>query len=112
MQAGPIKMENGRSELQKIFSEALKNTPPDQAPVLVWPMVCGASVAKKTRALDFVRGVLRIQVPDKAWSTELESLAPDYLRAINDIVSKKVAKIEFVVPVVRSQETPTWGKQK
>src|SRR5512140_3776800 len=104
MQAGPIVMENGRSELQKIFSEALKNTPPEQAPVLVWPMVCGASVAKKTRALDFVRGVLRIQVPDKAWSTELESLSPDYVRALNGLLPKKVSRIEFVIPIVRSME--------
>ncbi len=97
-------MESNRSELSKIMGDALKNAPPDQAPVLVWPMVCGASVAQKTKALDFTRGVLRVQVPDKAWSAELESLAPDYLRAINELVSKKVSKIEFVVPVLRRSQ--------
>ena len=67
-------MEHGRSELHKIFSEALRNASAEQAPILAWPMVCGASVAKKTRALDFIRGVLRIQVPDKAWMKELEAI--------------------------------------
>ncbi|HWR16410.1 MAG TPA: DciA family protein [Terriglobales bacterium] len=97
-------MEHSRSNLQKIFGDALKNAPADQAPMLAWPMVCGASVAKKTRALDFARGVLRVQVPDKAWRTELEALSGDYVRAINDMVVKKVSKIEFVVPVVRKSE--------
>lgn len=105
-------MEQGRSELQRIFTDALKNAPADQAPVLAWPMVCGASVAKKTRALDFVRGLLRIQVPDKAWRTELEALSGDYVRAINFLVLKKVAKIEFVVPVVRRHELEVRGQQK
>jgi hypothetical protein len=104
-------MEQGRSELQKIFTEALKNAPADQAPVLAWPMVCGASVAKKTRALDFVRGLLRVQVPDRAWRTELEALSADYVRAINDLVQKKVTKIEFVVPVIRKHELEVRGQQ-
>jgi hypothetical protein len=105
-------MEHGRTELHKIFSEALHNAPAEQAPILAWPMVCGASVAKKTRALDFVRGVLRVQVPDKAWRTELESLAGDYLRALNDLVKKKVSKIEFVVPTIRRHELEVRGQSK
>ncbi len=95
-------MESSRSDLHKIMSEALRNAPADQAPMLAWPSVCGASVAKKTKALDFTRGVLRVQVPDKAWGTELEALSDDYVRAINELVTKKVSRIEFVVPVVRS----------
>jgi Dna[CI] antecedent, DciA len=106
---GQRAMEQGRSELQKIFTEALKNAPVDQAPVLAWPMVCGASVAKKTRALDFARGLLRVQVPDKAWRTELEALSGDYVRAINDLVQNKVARIEFVVPIIRKHELEVRG---
>jgi predicted nucleic acid-binding Zn ribbon protein len=101
-------MEHGRSELHKLFTEALRNASAEQAPMLAWPMVCGASVAKKTRALDFVRGVLRIQVPDKAWMKELEAISDDYLRALNDLLKKKVARIEFVVPTIRKLE-PAFG---
>lgn len=94
-------MESNRSDLHKIIGDALRNAPADQAPTLAWPSVCGTSVAKKTKALDFARGVLRVQVPDKAWRTELEALAEDYVRALNELVTKKVAKIEFVVPTLR-----------
>ena len=105
-------MEHGRSELHKIFSDALRNAPPDQAPILAWPMVCGASVAKKTRALDFAKGVLRVQVPDKAWRTELEALTSDYVRALNGLVSKQVSRIEFVVPTMRTNELEVRGRKK
>jgi hypothetical protein len=101
-------MEHGRSELHKIISEALRNASAEQAPILAWPMVCGASVAKKTRALDFIRGVLRIQVPDKAWMKELEAISADYVRALNDLVQKKVSRIEFVVPTISKIE-PVFG---
>ena len=97
-------MEHGRTDLHKIFSEALKDAPVDQAPLFAWPMVCGGSVAKKTRALDFIRGTLRVQVPDKAWRTELEALTGDYVRALNALVKKKVAKIEFVIPQIQAHE--------
>lgn len=97
-------MEHGRLELQKIFGDALQNASSEQAPLFAWPVVCGASVANKTRALDFSRGVLRVQVPDGAWRTELESLMPDYVRALNALVAKKVSTIEFVVPTVRRHE--------
>lgn len=104
-------MEQGRGELQKIFTDALKNAPADQAPVLAWPMICGASVAKKTRALDFQRGLLRVQVPDKEWLQQLEALSSDYVRALNALVPKKVARIEFVVPVIRKHELEVRGQK-
>jgi Dna[CI] antecedent, DciA len=91
-------MEHGRTELQKIFATALKNASADQGPVLAWPLVCGGSVAKRTRAVGFQYGVLHVQVPDRQWRTQLEELAGEYVRALNEVVKKKVAKIEFVVP--------------
>ena len=91
-------MEHGRSELHKIFADALKNASAEQAPMLAWPMVCGGSVAKKTRAVGFQSGVLHVQVPDRQWRTELQELAADYVRALNELVKKKVSRIEFMVP--------------
>lgn len=98
-------MEHGRSELHRIFTEALKNASAEQAPLLAWPLVCGPGVANRTRPMDFVGGVLRIQVPDKEWQAQLESLTNDYLRAFGTLVEKKkVERIEFVVPNLRHQE--------
>ncbi len=91
-------LEHGRDELVKMFGAALKNAPADRAPLLAWPMVCGPSVAKKTRAVRFQAGVLMVQVPDRQWRSELEALAGEYVRAMNEMVpKKKVARIEFAV---------------
>lgn len=105
-------MEHGRSDLQRIFSDALQNASSEQAAIFAWPVVCGASVANKTRALDFSRGVLRVQVPDGAWRTELETLTGDYVRALNAMVVKKVSRIEFVVPTVRTHELEVIAARK
>lgn len=104
-------MEHGRSDLQRLFAETLKNASADQAPLLAWPLVCGPGVANRTRPMDFVAGTLRIQVPDKEWKAQLESLASDYLRAFATLVQKKkVERIEFIVPDLRRQEP--LGKEK
>jgi predicted nucleic acid-binding Zn ribbon protein len=95
-------MEHGRSELQKIFAQALKNASADEGPLLAWPLVCGGSVAKRTRVLGFRAGVLQVQVPDRQWRTELEALAADYIRELNTLLKKKVSRVEFVVPGERS----------
>jgi hypothetical protein len=104
-------MEHGRTELHRIFADALKKASAEQAPMLAWPMVCGGSVAKKTRAVGFQSGVLHVHVPDRQWRVELEALAAEYVRALNELLKKKVARIEFVVqgekkePGARSRES-------
>ncbi len=109
-------MEHGRLELHKIFADALKNASADQAPVLAWPMVCGGSVAKRTRAINFASGILHVNVPDRQWRSELELLAADYVRALNELVKKKVSRIEFIAPgeksePVKKKPEKTWLKQ-
>jgi Dna[CI] antecedent DciA-like protein len=89
-------MRQGRIELHKLFSDALRNASAEEAPLLAWPMVCGGGVAKKTQAVSFQRGVLKVQVADKAWGAELEALADEYVKALNQLVTKKVSRIEFV----------------
>jgi hypothetical protein len=54
-------------------------------------------VAVRTRALDFVAGILRVEVPDWGWRAELQALAPQYLAVINRYVAESVKRIEFVV---------------
>ena len=104
-------MERATPALQKIVVDILHRAPPEEMPMLAWPLVCGAGVANRTRAMDFMGGVLRIEVPDQAWKTQLEALKADYLRAFGTLViQKKVEQIEFVVPNLRRQEP--LGKEK
>ena len=88
-------MEHARAGLQKIILDALRKHA--DAPVVAWPMVCGAAVAGKTRALEVKERALVVEVPDTAWRAQLAELAPRYLASLNEVAPGKVARIEFVV---------------
>jgi predicted nucleic acid-binding Zn ribbon protein len=89
-------MQRARTGLQKIVSDALRRAPAEERPLLAWPMVCGAAVAARTRALDFAGGVLRVEVPDAAWCDQLSALAPRYLDTLNRNLGAQVERISFV----------------
>ncbi|MGC2110515.1 MAG: DciA family protein [Candidatus Korobacteraceae bacterium] len=93
-------MQHARATLRKIFTDTLRREG-DNAPVLAWPLACGARTAERTTALTFAGGVLTVVVPDKRWQYELQSLGSQYLAALNQISSEPVNRIEFV-PADRS----------
>lgn len=90
-------MEPASFGLEKIVIGSLRNVPQGEAPVLAWPLVCGSVVAERARALDFADRVLRVEVPDAGWKSEMQSLAPRYLAALNRYAGQKVERIEFVI---------------
>lgn len=90
-------MEQVGAGLEKIVAGSLRRSPAGQGPLLAWALVCGQRVAVRTRALDFAQGILRVEVPDAGWRTELQALAPQYLAVINRYVAESVKRIEFVV---------------
>ncbi len=90
-------MEAVRPVLEKVVSDTMKKVPSMEAPLLAWPLVCGSAVANKTRALECRQGVLRIEVPDNAWSRQLNGFVPEYLGAMKQLVTEDVNRIEFVV---------------
>ena len=90
-------MEQASSGLEKIVAESVRRTPASDAPVLAWPAACGSAVAERTRVLGFAEGILRVEVADKGWRTELQALAPQYLAILNRYVGNRVQRIEFVV---------------
>jgi len=83
--------------LERIVSKSLRQASPDEAPVLAWPLACGNRVSKRTRALDFADGILRVQVPDFGWMKELQTFAAQYLAILNRYVAESVKRIEFVI---------------
>jgi len=85
------------STLEKIVGKSLRAGSQAGAPVLAWPIVCGSAVAERTRAIEFARGILTVEVADAGWRAELQRLAPQYLSAINRYAGKNVNRIEFVV---------------
>jgi len=83
--------------LEKIVASSLRRNPRADAAVMAWPLVCGSTVAARTRAVEFSGGVLRVEVPDGAWRAELQDLAPKYLAALNRYVTG-VNRVEFLLP--------------
>lgn len=90
-------MEHIGSGLGKIVLDSLRQAPAAEVPLKLWPMVCGAAVATRTHALSFANGVLQVEVGDSRWKSELQSLAPRYLAALNQYSPGTLRRIEFVV---------------
>ncbi len=90
-------MEQVGAGLEKIVASSLRRSAPGEGPLLAWPVACGQAVAARTRANNFAEGVLRVEVPDAGWRTELQALAPQYLAVINRYVAESVRRIEFVI---------------
>jgi hypothetical protein len=90
-------VEQAGSGLEKIVAQSLRLAPPGEAPLMAWPLVCGSSVADRTRALRFADGVLFVEVAGQRWKAELQALAPRYVAAINRFTTEKVHRIEFVI---------------
>ena len=89
-------MEPIATAIEKIVAGSLRKAPGAEAVLLAWPVACGSAVAARTQALEFSRGVLRVEVPDSAWRVELEHLTPRYVAALNRY-ARGVSGVEFVV---------------
>ncbi len=89
-------MEPIAPEMEKIIAGSLRKAPSAEAALLAWPMACGSAVAARTQATEYSHGTLRVEVPDPAWRSELQHLAPRYVAVLNRYV-KGVSRVEFVV---------------
>jgi len=88
-------MKHARATLRKIFRETVSREP-EKAAMLAWPLACGAKTAERTDAVGFADGVLTVSVPDETWRSQLQSLGPQYLAALNELTPQPVSRIEFV----------------
>ena len=87
-------MHHARGTLTRIAGDLLRREGSEGA-VLAWPVVCGGRIAQRTSALSFAEGVLTVAVPDEVWRRQLQSFIPQYLAALNQMVSEPVTGIEF-----------------
>ena len=88
-------MRHARATLTKIFRDTLRRGG-GNAPLLAWPLACGAKTAERTSAIGFADGVLTVSVPDEIWRHQLQGLSPQYLASLNQITPEPVNKINFV----------------
>ena len=90
-------MRHASSTLKKIFAETVRQQAGDDAPLLAWPLACGAKVAQKTSAIAYANGTLTVEVPDATWQQQLQGLHQQYLAALTPISTQPVSAIKFVV---------------
>lgn len=88
-------LEQAGAGLEKLVADSLRHA--SDTGLLAWPLACGSAVAERTRALGFADGVLRVEVADAGWKSELQALAPRYLAVMNRYTREQVRRIEFVV---------------
>ncbi len=88
-------MQRASTTLKKIFRETVRHEG-DSAPVLAWPLACGAKTAERANAINFAAGVLTVSVPDETWRRQLQSFSSQYLAALNQITPEPVNRINFV----------------
>ncbi len=83
--------------MQSLVMKSLRQAAPEEGPMLAWPLTCGSTVSRRTTALDFAEGILRVEVPDAGWRAELQHMATQYLAILNRYVKISVKRIDFVV---------------
>jgi hypothetical protein len=97
-------LERARGGLQKIAADLLRGAPAEDGAVIVWPLVCGAAVAERTRAVEVNAGVLKVEVPDESWRMQLMSFLPSYLETLRRLwPAGKVERIIFQIAVGAKQ---------
>lgn len=90
-------LEQAGAGLEKLVAQSLRQAASCETALLAWPLACGSAVAERTRALGFDHGMLRVEVADTGWKSELQALAPRYLAILNRYTREQVRRIEFVV---------------
>ena len=98
-------LQPARPGLEKLAASLLRGAPPEEAPLIAWPLACGPQVAEKTRALRYAAKILFVEVPDAEWREQLRDMAADYLRVLNRLlVAGSVERIQFVTRSEAAQE--------
>ena len=93
-------MQSARQDLHAIAARVLRETDPADAVVLAWPLVCGAAVAERVRAVAFENETLRVSVPDRGWQSQLESFNPQYLHRLSNLAGVPVKRIAYEIDIV------------
>lgn len=64
-----------------------------------WPEIAGAAIAREARPVAERSGTLTIECRSSVWAAELELLAPDLLRRLNEALATPGAPMLTVVRV-------------
>jgi len=94
----PQGLEPARLGYHRIVADILRRAPAEDAVRIAWQLVAGTQVAQRTSVLGLLDGVLRVQVSDLTWRSQLADFAPQYRARLDSMLGSKVQRIEFVLP--------------
>jgi hypothetical protein len=90
-------MEIARNVLGKLAADILATAPLEERMTLAWPLACGARVAAKSKAMQFVEGILQVEVPDADWRRQLAQLSWQYMQSLRALSGQELREIKFVI---------------
>ncbi len=88
-------MEKASHTLQRLMLAALRRVPAAELPAAAWDFAAGQKVAEKTRVVGCTEGILTVEVPDVRWRAQLQSMAPQFLSRMAELI--QIERIEFTV---------------
>jgi hypothetical protein len=95
--ANSHELTSARASLEQIAAELARRAGAENAPAVVWPLVCGAAVAARTSVLECASGTLRIEVLDPAWQAPASELYTEYLAKFARIFPEaRIQRLEFI----------------
>jgi predicted nucleic acid-binding Zn ribbon protein len=91
-------MQQATAGLAQVLGEVLRRAPVDEAVRMAWTIISGGSVGVRTRPTDFDGGILRVEVPDNVWRTQLTELERRYVNELKKLLGRDLVEhIEFYV---------------
>jgi predicted nucleic acid-binding Zn ribbon protein len=88
-------MEGIRELLKKSLGRSLSSLCDEDKLAAAWPVACGKTMAERATVMGYDRGVLRVQVENRAWLQQLISLRQQLEREMAKIAGVKVSEIHF-----------------
>ncbi len=88
-------MQNMRDLLRGALGKSLASLPESDRLAAAWPVACGPALASRGCIVGFAGQTLDIEVEDRPWLVQFQSMAPMLERELARIAGVRVAAIHF-----------------
>ena len=105
-------MEGMRGLLRGTLGRSLKAMPEVDRLAAAWTVTCGAAMASRGEIVALENGVVHVQVTDRAWLYQMESMREMMVRELGKIAGVAVSGIHFQVKDLRERDPRTRSGRK
>lgn len=90
-------MEEMRALLRGTLGKSLAAMPALDRLAAAWLIACGRTMAERGTVVDYVDGIVRLEVCDRAWLEQMKGMRIHLQGELARIAGVKVTEIHFVV---------------